>query len=955
MQESHSQLLGYKSFKLQDDNKPFKINTLFKSSEGYIYCGTTNGLYKFDGIKFIKISFSKAQVRDTVTAIFEDNTHQLWVGFKNGHIAKKIQGKMEYYEPEEGNPVVAITSFIQDRHNNIWFGTNGEGIYYYTNKHLYLVDSADGLSDGHVRNLVLADNGDILAATDQGINICTISGSKKKVEQITPKNGLPDYYVTSIIPAGNNTFWVGLQEKGYCLYDHNTRQVSQPGSTQHWNNGQVNSLLSLHSSLWLATEESGLLQQKAFNDPLIKPVIPGASEKNVNCLLEDNEGNVWMSGSTELICTAGDKLQLFPVYDKNQFELIHALLADEKGNYWVGTDGGIIKYDLRAPKDLQSKMYKISELDAKTDITTLYEDPYHHIWIGTMGRGIFILDPITGVYRNLTENPLLKNASILSITGQGNTVCAGGLEGVAMIFELNETNKNIDAKDSFTNYKNIPNIGNTYIYQVYKDRSGRIFFGTDGKGFTVMQDGRFTSYTHKDGLRDDIILCFTEDKKGNIWLATENAGIYKFDGSHFTNYTTANGISELKIITIKTDRQGNIIIVHKKQVDILNTVTGAVSYLSNKQGIGDINPDNGGTTLDSAGNILLSTENGIVVYSPAEEGSSRPRTIIDNVQLLQDNVDVQVDGHFSHDQNNLTFSFTGLYYTDPEQVHYQYKLDGLDTAWVLTHDRRIPFPGLQPGNYMFHVRSSLNDYFEGAQEATYSFVIERPFWKKLWFIILCIIIGSALLFWYIKAREAQLKRWQQLKQDKIRFQFEVLRNQVNPHFLFNSFNTLISTIEENPTMAVGYVEQLSDFFRNIVNYRDRDLISLGEEVGVLRTYFSLQKYRYGNHLSLNIDISDIKMRQNYIPPLTLQLLMENAIKHNVVSNEAGLVVDLFMEDGNRLVMRNKLNPKLSKEKGAGMGLQNIINRYKLLSKEPVLIKNDGKHFTVAIPLLQPET
>jgi len=195
---------------------------------------------------------------------------------------------------------------------------------------------------------------------------------------------------------------------------------------------------------------------------------------------------------------------------------------------------------------------------------------------------------------------------------------------------------------------------------------------------------------------------------------------------------------------------------------------------------------------------------------------------------------------------------------------------------------------------------------------------------------------------------------QQMKQEKIQFQFQVLRNQINPHFLFNSFNTLVSIIEDNPKMAVGYVEHLSEFFRNIVNYRDKDVITLGEEITLMKTYFYLQQKRYGDHLKLDINVSEEAKKHTFIPPLTMQLLLENAIKHNAVSKETPLLVELFTEDDKWLVLRNNINPKLRKEIGSGMGLQNIINRYNLLTKEPVLINNDKVHFTVSLPILKQE-
>ncbi len=951
IQQSAAQLLGYKSFTLQQDNQPFKINTLFKDDNGLIYAGTTNGLYTFDGKLFTKINFADAAIRDTVAAIFQDNSKQLWIGFKNGNIAKKTNTGLQYIQPDEGTPKVAITAFLQDKQNNIWFATNGEGIYYFNNNHLYLINEAEGLSDKYVHALALADNGDVLAATDQGINICKVTGSKKMVEVLGPKNGLPDYYITAITAAGNNTFWIGLQEKGFCLYNHTTKQITVPPAANNWPYGQVNSLLATQNNLWVATEENSLLKIPDINHPVVNLFAAPLQKNNINNLLQDNEGNIWMTSAAELLCTATDKLNLLPLYSKVTYQTIHTILSDYENNIWAGTDGGLIKYNLSNQK-IEIKNYRIKKLNSKTDITGLYQDAYRNIWISTMGEGIFVMDAATGRYRNVAENPLLKKASILSITGTGNTVCAGGLEGVATIFELSDLNKNISTGYKFTNYNDIPNIGNNYIHTVYKDKAGRIWFGTDGKGITVLQNGKFIHFGKANGLKDEHVFSFTEDVKGRIWFNTKDAGIYCYDGTTFKNYSLANGISDLKITTLKTDRLGNIIIVNEKGMDILNPETGSISYLNNTQGIATVNTAIESVATNVKGDILLSTENGIVLYSPLAKTVHQPKTIINSVQLFLQTINKDSVNHFTHNENGFTFNFTGLYYSNPAEVHYQYKLDGWDTLWIATKDQSTPFPNLKPGKYTFHVRSSLNENFSNASEAAYSFTIAAPVWKRWWFILLCIIAGSTLLYWYMKWRENNIKKMQQLQHEKIQFQFEVLRNQINPHFLFNSFNTLISAIEENPKMAVGYVEQLSAFFRNIVNYRDKDVITLGEEIPLLKTYFYLQQKRYGDSLQLNISLPEAIKKQLFIPPLTLQLLLENAIKHNAVSKETVLIIDLFMQNESYLVMRNNLNPKLKPQPGTGMGLQNIITRYNILSTAQVTVSNDKKYFTVLLPALK---
>ena len=946
---SKAQPSGTRYFPLVDDNKPFKINGLIKSRDGYIYAGTTRGLYKFDGVRFIVVPFSKAPAKDTITALFEDNSGTMWLGFKNGHLAKKINGTFQYIEPEEGTPKAAITCFIQDTRNNIWLGTNGEGLYYFNNNRLYLIDEEEGLSDKHIHALAVTGDGSVMAATDQGINVCSITGNKKTVEQIGPKNGLPDYYVTALQPAGNDKFWVGFQQKGYCLYNHHTKKVDTANLLPEWMYSEVNSLLATPKSLWLATSENGLLQQS-----LTKPVssvnqIAGI-KNNLNNVLQDDEGNIWMNSNTELICITGDKLKLLPLYDKAVYNTIHTIYSDRQNNIWVGTDGGLIRYNF-SNKQYNNKFYPLAGFTARTDITSLYQDKFENIWIGSMGMGIVVLQPATGRYRSINENPLLKNASILSITGSGNTVCAGGLEGTAVIFEIEEINKDISTPYQFSNYNNIANIGNNYIYCVYKDSRNRIWFGTDGKGVTVLENEQFKSYDAKNGLKDDHILSFTEDKKGNIWFSTEYEGVYQFNGKLFKNYTLANGLSSLNITSIETDAAGNIVIANENGFDILNPVTGVISYLNATQGINGASTDAGNITRDSEENIFLATSNGIIVYSASENYVAQPKTIIDNVLLFLKDINKETPGRFNYEENSFTFNFTGLYYSNPQLVRYQYKLEGWDTSWLNTKDRSISFPRLSPGKYVFHVRSSLNDNFENASEQTYHFIITTPFWKRWWFITLCFLSVSVLLFGYIKWRERNIKRMQQLQQEKIQFQFQVLRNQVNPHFLFNSFNTLISTIEENPAMAVDYVEQLSDFFRNIVNYQDKEIIPLSEEISLMQTYFYLQQKRYGDNLKLNINIPEAEKGETFIPPLTLQLLVENAIKHNAVSKESLLSIDVFLEN-DRLLIKNNINPKQGKESGTGMGLQNIINRYRLLSDKPVEIINNGSYFIVALPVLK---
>lgn len=188
-----------------------------------------------------------------------------------------------------------------------------------------------------------------------------------------------------------------------------------------------------------------------------------------------------------------------------------------------------------------------------------------------------------------------------------------------------------------------------------------------------------------------------------------------------------------------------------------------------------------------------------------------------------------------------------------------------------------------------------------------------------------------------------------LKRESLSAQLNALRTQVNPHFLFNNLNTLCSIIPEDPKQAVDFVQQLSKLYRHILEVKDEKSIPLKDELDVLKAYAFLLKTRFGHNLEIDIDVADEKL-QKKIVPLSLQLLMENAIKHNIVSADKPLKIEVFAENGS-LVVSNNLQKKNQLHESTGIGLDNIRNRYKLLSEKLVEVRESHENFTVSIPLL----
>lgn len=194
---------------------------------------------------------------------------------------------------------------------------------------------------------------------------------------------------------------------------------------------------------------------------------------------------------------------------------------------------------------------------------------------------------------------------------------------------------------------------------------------------------------------------------------------------------------------------------------------------------------------------------------------------------------------------------------------------------------------------------------------------------------------------------AELERF---KKENAEFQFESLRNQVNPHFLFNSLNTLSSLIFQDQQKAGSFVRELSDVYRYILENRDREMVTLKKELEILKSYIYLVLLRFEQNLSITIDLPE-KLDSMLIPPLTLQMLVENATKHNIVSKKKPLHVKIYSED-EYIVVSNNLQLKENRPYSSKLGLENIKSRYNYLSDKAVEISDGPEEFKVKIPLIK---
>lgn len=224
-------------------------------------------------------------------------------------------------------------------------------------------------------------------------------------------------------------------------------------------------------------------------------------------------------------------------------------------------------------------------------------------------------------------------------------------------------------------------------------------------------------------------------------------------------------------------------------------------------------------------------------------------------------------------------------------------------------------------------------------------------------IIVAIIINTFAIsilegYFYFKQWKTSLIQTEQLKRENIQSQFEALKNQIDPHFLFNSMNTVYSLIDTHPDKAKEFITKFSKTYRHVLDVKEKVVVSLKDEIEFLNSYIFLHKIRHEENLEISINI-DAEKLNCYIPPLSLQMLVENAIKHNIISEKKPLRIKIF-NTGNSLIVKNNLQSKDTINESTKIGLNNLTERYKFISEKTPKFYIKDNEYVAEIPLLNDE-
>jgi ligand-binding sensor domain-containing protein len=895
-----------------------------------MWIGTDKGLLSFDGEQF----HNERLIRDSVgtvniTALHSPDSLVLWMGTEDGQVLYGAPGHITSCGKVHHVPIRAMAGSQSDL---VWVATYGQGMMLACDSVMINHLSGDLPSDD-LYSMVEDDAGRIWLGSDAGISIITPKERGESLQKVHlgARDGIIDEIIMTMIRTDDGMIWAGAFERGFCSIT-DAGVITYP--IADWRYGAILSMAAVdEKEIWISTEQNGLFRYDRHSEKLTEVGLPGNATPVIVDMESDDEGNLWLLDAYRGLYRTNRRFESYP----SGLEGIQALLFDHQGQLYAGHPTGL--YLLWPTENTPPK-----RILSDVNVLSLYEDNNLNLWMGTFGQGLYCMPYGSTRWYQYTGDNGLTDESILSITGLENTLWLATLGGVTRVQTEGRPHPFLLEA---TNYNLADGLGTNFIYTAQADTKGRVWFGTDGKGLSVLENGQIQNFQTIDSISLHTVYSITENINGDICFVTDRDGVFCYNGSVFTSILPL-ALQEKEINNIVADPLGNILLAHPAGIDILTADHHLVRYQESATDL--LTPNLNAHFRDSSGAIWIAGQKKILRYNPLSSATRNyPYNVLSDVRVFLAPVDFHHQHTFAASKNYLTFNYIGLWYTNPRDIIYRYKIEDLDPDWKETRERSVTYQNIPPGTYRFVLESSCSGQYTAPNTIYYEFTIKKPLYQTAGFLIIATLLVLMILYALLRMRELRMQRTASLQRRQIESQLQTLKAQINPHFLFNSFNTLVSVIEDDPHAAVEYVENLSDFYRSILKYREKNFIRLTDEIEIVKSYTYILQKRYGPalHIQYEENWPDV-----WVVPLVLQILVENAVKHNVISERRPLEIRIRMQDESFILVENTLQKKQFLEDSTGFGLQSIISRYELLCDRPVRVGQTAQVFYVLIPVLR---
>ncbi len=725
------------------------VNVALQTHDGYIYLGTSAGLFRFDGVNFTKVNLDAevGRTNETISSLLESKDSSLWIGTGYNGLRRMKNGKIFRYGSKEGFQDTQVLSLFESRSGNMWIGTSN-GAYIFSEGKFLPVQ----LNTNYILSIVQDRRGKIWIGSHRGVRIAE-DNQHPQVINLTNSEGLPNDITTCTYIDRQANIWVGTVDG-------------------------------------LARWKDGVMKVYTTRD--------GLSDNHVMAVYEDRDGNLWVGTSKGGINRlSGGRWTRFTKDEGLTDSQVLSISEDNEKSIWVCTSDGLNQFT-----NVNITTYTTYEGLANDYVSSIVETPDRSLYfLSDQGSNVTQIKGGKITKYDVLVGPafVTHNGSLwISQTGMLNNINNGHVthydarQGIPVdwISAITEDDSsliiNIDHTGIFRfvhgRLKPYLKGGHPYPFSgfiscFYPERKGVMWIGT-GDSLVKIQNGKSTSYTIADGLAGNWVSSIYDDHQGNLWISSPQGGLTRHRDGKFTAYDTKVGLFADEIYCVLGDDQGGLWlsspsgIGYVQQLELNAFADGRINKIHSKvyvtadgmktdECFGTWQPS-GWKTHD--GHIWFATKKGAVMIDPTafKQNPKQPPVLIEQVIVDQKIVPTDQYAGLSPGADKLEFHYTALSYLVPERVLFKYKLEGYDKEWVDAGTRRVAYyTGLPPNSYRFQVMACNNDGVWNETGASFAFELQPHFYQTYWFFgLVAIALGATAIGWY------QIRMMQLLKRKK---------------------------------------------------------------------------------------------------------------------------------------------------------------------------------------------
>jgi ligand-binding sensor domain-containing protein len=856
----------FKQFTIDQGLPSNEIYHIIQDSLGFIWIATANGVSRFDGNQFKNYGVDEGLVESTIHELYIDYRGRLWFISNSGRLA--------YYENEQIVPFQfnhRINEFVSKARGTVkksFFVDSIDNVHLSLKNFGRIMISAEGIVT-HVDGIIKEDyitvekmkNGPMLISTNSKfIRSNYINFIYPESSFRVPIIKYRSHFHFSVIEDGSNSIVFNVGGLICRVVNGVIIDTIDFGLETIWLS------LDTKKNIWVAPFEGGIhmLKRGEFYNPDNMFMLSNAQ---ITSTLEDNEGGHWFTSLNNGVFYCPN-INLLTFNQENGLpnNRINAVYANRNGVF-IGDESGVVS---------QIRGGTMVKYSIQSD--TLGELPIRFIGVDSTSAKVWICSSVhihsldSGKIRSFYYKTIFGGAFPRQMipTKDGFWLASSwGIKkftGSKFVYSSRESNE-----------------FSSTVYSVYEDSSGDLWMATANgvwkyrnKKFEYLgADNQYFVHTtsHIAGAGENLIL-----------FATKGIGLLVYNGKTINRISQSDGLASNFI---------NKIFVANNAIWLAtnNGISCIEGDINNEYIIKNIGTSHGLPTNEinnifvKDDDIFVATTKGLTLLNNdlLSQNIIKPRTRITGIRVS--GKDFNKNTHpvkLTYAQNYIAINFIGLAYKNMGKVYYRYRLLGLDSTWIYTQATNSIYTSLSSGNYTFEVQSQNSDGLWG-DSATLSLSISPPYWQTYWFIILATLIFTGVIYLIYKLRIKDIKRRNELMNNLNIYKQKSLRQQMNPHFIFNTLNSIqLYILEKDHISSHKYLTKFAKLMRLVLDNSQQSTIELSKEIEALRLYLELESIRLSGKFEYQINIENDELLKYKVPTLLIQPFVENSIWHGIM-------------------------------------------------------------------------